>query len=453
MGANLAQNFESHGFTVAVYNRTTEKTRAFAAAQAGKHFLPAETLPDFVTSLATPRKILLMVKAGEAVDQFIDQLLPLLNPGDILIDGGNSHFLETEARVKKVEAAGQLFVGMGVSGGEEGALHGPALMPGGSRDAWPILQPLLEAIAAKVNQTEPCCSWIGDGGSGHLVKMVHNGIEYADMQLISEAYSLLHDGLKLDQLAIQKIFQDWNQGPLASYLIEITAHILGQKDDQGDFLLPLISDAAAQKGTGKWTAQVALDLGVAIPTIIEAVNARLISSLRAERQQASEVLKIANLPESNTTDPKPLNPDAIAQALYCAKIVSYAQGFALLQAAADAYGWQLNLPQIAAGWRGGCIIRAEVLDLIMKSVNHTNLLVTPAVVLEVLNRYEAWQQTTIFGIAHSLSLPGFTSALAYFEAYRSPNLPTNLIQAQRDFFGAHSYERIDKSGKFHTTWA
>jgi len=455
MGANLARNLESRGYTVAVFNRTSAKTDEFVKAQSGKNFSSATELAEFVKLLATPRKILMMVKAGEAVDELIDQLLPLIENGDVLIDGGNSYFLDTERRVKKVETAGKLFVGMGVSGGEEGALHGPALMPGGSKAAWPIIQPLCEAIAAKVGeQEEPCCSWVGENGAGHFVKMVHNGIEYADMQLISESYSMMRDSLNMSPTEIQHVFEEWNKGPLQSYLIEITAKILAKKDTEKDgFLVDAISDAAAQKGTGKWTAQVALDLGVPIPTIAEAVNARLISSLRNERQAAQSLLQTS--PEKFAGD-RDQTLKEVEAALYASKVIAYAQGFALMKTAASEYAWKLDMAAIAASWRGGCIIRAELLTKIMEAYQANdpaaNLMVTPLFREELIERYGRWKKAVIQGIQSNLALPGFTSALAYFEAYRNPSLPTNLIQAQRDFFGAHTYERIDKEGHFHTEW-
>ncbi len=461
MGANLAQNFESHGYTVAVYNRTANKTDAFIADHPASNFLPATALNDFVNSLASPRKILMMVKAGQAVDELIDQLLPLISEGDVLIDGGNSYFPDTARRVTTVESAGKLFVGMGVSGGEEGALHGPALMPGGSQAAWPIIQPMLQAIAAKVisNQDgqsteQPCVSWIGASGAGHFVKMVHNGIEYADMQLIAESYELLRKVLKLSPAEMAPIFQQWNQGPLKSYLIEITAQILHQKDPESSgYLVDHILDAAAQKGTGKWTSQVALDLAVAIPTISEAVTARFISSCPEDRAARSGVFP--NQTSPFTGDQHQLI-DQIEAALYSAKIVAYAQGFALLQAAALEYKWELDYQAIAASWRGGCIIRAELLNQIMLAFQTqsptTNLITSSRFAPEIQDRYASWQEVLIQGIRSSLSLPGLTSAFTYYEALRTPQLPTNLIQAQRDFFGAHTYQRTDQLGSFHTDW-
>ncbi len=455
MGANLARNFESHGNTVAVFNRSTDKTDAFATAQAGKNFLPAQTLEAFVESLATPRKMLIMVKAGDPVDEMIDQLLPLTAAGDILIDGGNSHFLDTNRRVTKVEAAGKLFVGCGVSGGEEGALKGPALMPGGSEAAWPTLKPLFEAISAKVGpNNEPCCTWIGQGGSGHFVKMVHNGIEYADLQLISESYSFLKKTLGMSQEEMVTTFEKWNEGVLKSYLIEITAKVLRKKDEDGiHFLVDHISDAAGQKGTGKWVAQTALDLGVSVPTMIEAVNMRFISTLRAERTEAAKVLQV---PAAPTFMQKETMITSLEDALYASKVISYAQGFALMQAAAKMYNWQLHFGQISAIWRGGCIIRAELLNQIMAAFNTTqptaNLLTEPFFTKELMTRYPSWKKAVLAGIDSDLTMPGFTSALGYFNAYRTDALATSLIQAQRDFFGAHTYERTDKAGAFHTEW-
>lgn len=453
MGANLARNFESRGYTVAVYNRTADKTQAFITAQSGKQFISTSTLQEFVDSLARPKKILLMVKAGEPVDDFIEQLLPLLEDGDIIIDGGNSNFPDTERRVKTVEAAGKLFVGMGVSGGEEGALHGPALMPGGSQAAWPVLKPLCEAIAAKVGEDhQPCCSWIGKGGAGHFVKMVHNGIEYADMQLISESYALMKNTLGMTSHKMQHVFQKWNEGPLKSYLIEITSKILGRNEGDAS-LVDLISDAAGQKGTGKWTAQVALDLGVPIPTITEAVNARFISSMRAERLAAAPILGVP--PQTFTGDKQELITQ-LEDALFASKVIAYAQGFSMMQAAATEFKWELNYAEIAGNWRGGCIIRAELLSKIMEAYSGqkpaANLMIEPMFRDELLNRYSNWKTVVIQGIQSGLPLPGFTTALGYFEAYRNDYLPTNLIQAQRDFFGAHTYQRIDQEGTFHTEW-
>lgn len=455
MGSNLARNFESRGYTVAVFNRTASKTQEFMTAFPGKNFASATELAEFVQLLAKPKKILMMVKAGEAVDELIEQLLPLLESGDILIDGGNSYFADTARRVAKVEAAGKLFVGMGVSGGEEGALHGTSLMPGGSEAAWATIQPLCEAIAAKVgDNNEPCCSWIGAGGAGHFVKMVHNGIEYADMQLISESYAMIRTVLNLSPEETQAVFERWNTGPLKSYLIEITAKILGKKDsEKPGFLLDVISDAAGQKGTGKWTAQVALELGVPIPTMAEAVTVRFMSGLRAERIAAQSLL----ITKKQTFTGQPVELlQAVEAALYASKVIAYAQGFALMTAAAKSYGWKLNFGAVAASWRGGCIIRAELLSTIMAAYQSNepsaNLMVDPLFKEELLKRYELWRIAVIQGVASSVSLPGFMSALAYFEAYRTASLPTNLIQAQRDFFGAHTYERIDKAGHFHTEW-
>ncbi len=455
MGANLAQNFEKHGNTVAVFNRTADKTTTFAAAHAGRNFIPATRLEDFVNSLATPRKIIIMVKAGAPVDEMIDQLLPLTAAGDILIDCGNSHFLDTNRRVKKVEAAGKLYVGCGVSGGEEGALNGPSLMPGGSAAAWPVLQPLFEAIAAKVGPNdEPCCTWIGEGGSGHFVKMVHNGIEYADLQLIAESYSLMKTALGMPQEEMAATFEKWNEGDLKSYLIEITSKVLLQKDtDSEGFLVDKISDVAGQKGTGKWTAQTALDLGVAIPTIIEAVNVRFMSTVRNERMAAKSILIV---PSTKFSGDKAEVLSSIQDALYASKVISYAQGFALMQAAARFYSWKLDFSQITAIWRGGCIIRAELLNEMMKAFStdqpSANLMTEPFFANQLVSRYSRWQSAVVTGIETGLALPAFSSALAYFNEYRTDSLPTNLIQGQRDFFGAHTYERTDKSGSFHTEW-
>lgn len=454
MGANLARNFESHGYTVAVFNRTAEKTLVFSKEQEGKQFIASNTLESFVISLESPRKILMMVKAGDAVDELIDQLLPLLEKGDIMIDGGNTYFKDTVRRMQKVEAAGKLYIGTGVSGGEEGALHGTSLMPGGSEAAWPIIQPLFEAIAAKVtDKKEPCCTWIGDNGAGHFVKMVHNGIEYADMQLIAESYSLLRDMLGLSPQEIQKVFTTWNTGPLQSYLIEITTSIFGKKDEETkEYLIDAIADTAEQKGTGKWTVQSALDLGIPIPTIFEAVTARALSSFREERVSTASLFPIS---VRSYAGDREAFISALADALYASKIIVYAQGFALMQEAAKAYGWNLNFSEIARIWRGGCIIRAQLLREIMKGYEDhsaTDILSVPYFQQQLTNLHEKWRFVVAEGIQAGLPLPGFTSALSYFDAYRNASLPTNLIQAQRDYFGAHTYERIDKAGKFHTEW-
>lgn len=455
MGANLARNFENHGYTVVVFNRTPDKTQKFIGQEKDKKFIAANTLKSFVDSLASPKKILMMVKAGNAVDELIDQLLPLLEKEDILIDGGNSYFKDTIRRVQKVEASGKLYIGAGVSGGEEGALHGPSLMPGGSEKAWPAIQPLFQAISAKVTEkNEPCVTWIGKDGAGHFVKMVHNGIEYADMQLIAESYLIMRNILLLKPQDIQSIFTSWNAGALQSYLIEITAKIFSKKDEfSGDFLIDKISDAARQKGTGKWTSQTALDLGVPVPTIIEAVIARSLSSHREERLAASSLFPI---PQSSNSVDKNKFLDALADALYASKVIAYAQGFALMNEAAKIYGWNLDFSGIAGIWRGGCIIRAQLLTEIMKAYDKNNLsqnLITiPYFQKSLLAKYENWRFAVSEGIKAGLPLPGFTSALSYFEAFRNPSLPTNLIQAQRDYFGAHTYERIDKEGKFHTDW-
>lgn len=455
MGANLARNFENHGYTVAVYNRSSHKTDSFMSQQQGKNFIPGKTIKSFILSLAHPKKILMMVKAGIAVDELIEQLLPLLEKGDILIDGGNSYFKDTIRRAQKVEASGKLYIGTGISGGEEGALNGPSVMPGGSEQAWPVIRPLFEAISAKVtDKKEPCCTWIGSGGAGHFVKMVHNGIEYADMQLIAESYNIMRDMLHMSPADMQPVFSAWNAGPLQSYLIKITAEIFGKKDEvTGDYLINKIADAAEQKGTGKWTAQTALDLGVPTPTIIEAVSARSLSSLRKDRLEAASLFPI---PQSYYPGDKKNLINALADALYTSKIIAYAQGFALMKEAAKIYGWDLDFSRIAGIWRGGCIIRAQLLTEIMKAYDKNNisanLVMTPYFQKELLAKYGNWRFAVSEGVKAGLPLSGMTSALSYFEAYRNPSLSTNLIQAQRDYFGAHTYERVDKEGKFHTNW-
>jgi len=455
MGQNLALNMSDHGFSVAVYNRTTERMQDFVqGAAAGTSIVGAKTLKTLVDALQTPRKIMLMVRAGKVVDAVLDALLPLLAPGDIIIDGGNSKFTDTDRRVALLRSKGMHFVGCGVSGGEEGARHGPAIMPGGDERAWPEIRPLLQSIAAKVDGV-PCCQWIGNGGAGHYVKMVHNGIEYGDMQLIAEAYHLMREGLGMDIDAIQQVFARWNQGALNSYLIEITADILAYKDEDGEPLLDRILDSAGQKGTGKWTGISALELGVPLTLIGEAVFARCLSAFKEQRQQAQEIL---GLPPTRFQENTEDTVDAIEQALYASKIVSYAQGYMLMSEAAQTYGWDLHYGDIALVWRGGCIIRSRFLDNIkhayVQNPGLDNLLLDDFFVRAVRNAEPAWRKTCVLGVGQGIPLPAMSAALSFYDGYRRGQLPANLIQAQRDYFGAHTYERLDRprGEYFHTDW-
>ncbi len=458
MGENLALNVESRGYRIAVYNRTTEKVDNLINGRAkDKKFVGCHSIEDLVSNLATPRKVMLLVKAGPAVDTIIDTLIPLLDKGDVIIDGGNTHFADTERRTKKVEEAGLLFVGSGVSGGEEGALKGPSLMPGGSKEAWPIVKPIFQAIAAKVgpNDDIPCCEWVGPRGSGHYVKMVHNGIEYGDMQLICEAYAMMKHSLGMSNDEIYDVFEEWNQGDLDSYLIEITRDIFSVKDEEtGDYMVDRILDRAGAKGTGKWMSQLALDLGVPSTLVTEAVYARSLSSFKEARVRASEVLKG---PAKSTYDgDKKQFIAAIRNALYASKICSYAQGFVQLRAAAAEHDWPLNYGDCALLWRGGCIIRATFLDRIKDAFDTNpeleNLLLAPFFTEAVHTAQDDWRHVVSTAVQLGIPVPAFTSALAYYDGYRSARLPANLLQAQRDYFGAHTYERTDKDGSFHTEW-
>lgn len=456
MGENLALNMESKGFSVAVYNRTLDRVQAFVAGRArDKNIIPAYSLEELVTSLKSPRKVMLMVKAGQPVDDVLGRLLPLLEPGDIIIDGGNSHFADTRRRLTVVEEKGLLYVGTGVSGGEEGALHGPSLMPGGSPAAWPQIRPIFQAIAAKVDNGTPCADWVGPDGSGHFVKMVHNGIEYGDLQLICEAYHLMKDLLGLDNATMAQVFQEWNAGELNSYLIEITGEILAYKDEDGTPLVDKILDTAGQKGTGKWTVAAALDEGVPLTLIAEAVMARSLSALKEEREAAAKVL---TGPQPQFNGDRQAFVEDIRRALYAAKIVSYAQGYALMRAASETYGWNLNYGGIALLWRGGCIIRSAFLEEIKKAFDRdpelTNLLVDPFFKSQLDRCQASWRRVCAAAISNGIPVPAFTSALSYYDGYRSARLPANLLQAQRDYFGAHTYERIDRPrGEFfHTNW-
>lgn len=454
MGENLALNIAGRGHRIAVYNRTAAKARAFLAGPAKN--LPvrgAETLADLAAMLTRPRKILLMVKAGQPVDDTLAALRPHLESGDIVMDGGNSHYADTRRRHAKLAAAGIRFLGVGISGGEEGALTGPSIMPGGDPDAYVAVAPILTGIAAVV-AGRPCCAYVGPDGAGHYVKMVHNGIEYGDMQLIAEAYAVMKNLLGLDPAAMQDAFRRWNEGRLQSYLIEITADILGRRDDlTGRPLLDLILDKAGQKGTGKWASQDALDLGVPVPTITEAVYARCLSAYKDERLAAGRVLAG---PGGAWHGDRAACLAALEDALYAAKICSYAQGFALLRAAAREYGWDLDYGQIALLWRGGCIIRAGFLDSIAQAYgrdkNLANLLLDPFFAAELARSQAGWRETLAACQRHGIPAPAFAASLAYYDGYRSPVLPANLIQAQRDYFGAHTYERTDRPGSFHTDW-
>ena len=456
MGENLVLNMESKGFTVAVYNRSVEKVDKFLQGRGhGKNFIGAHNIKDFVMSVKKPRKVMMLVKAGQPVDDFIEQLLPHLDQGDIIIDGGNSHFPDTIRRTKYVEDHGLLYIGTGVSGGEEGALKGPSIMPGGSPAAWEAVKPIFQAIAAKVDGGIPCCDWVGENGAGHFVKMIHNGIEYGDMQLINEAYHIMKDlcGLSYDEM--HKTFAAWNEGELDSYLIEITRDILGYKDDDGQPLVEKILDTAGQKGTGKWTGIEALNLGIPLTLIVEAVFARSLSSFKDERVKASKILN-RNAPHFKGN--KRALVDDIKNALYSAKIVSYAQGYALMRGAAAEYKWNLNYGGIALMWRGGCIIRSAFLGKIKEAFDMNpeleNLLLDPYFTQTVLQAQEGWRRVVAAAVEQGIPVPAMSSALAYFDGYRSERLPANLLQAQRDYFGAHTYERIDKPrGEFfHTNW-
>jgi 6-phosphogluconate dehydrogenase len=456
MGQNLILNMNDHGFTVVAYNRTVEKVDHFLANEAkGTKVLGAHSIPEMVAQLKKPRRVMLMVKAGKPVDEFIEQLLPVLEPGDIIIDGGNSLFEDTIRRAKYVESKGLLYIGTGVSGGEEGARHGPSIMPGGSPAAWPHVKPIFQGIAAKVEDGTPCCDWVGEGGAGHYVKMVHNGIEYGDMQLICEAYNLMKTGLGMTPDQMHEVFIEWNKGELNSYLIEISRDILAFKDADGSALVDKILDTAGQKGTGKWTVISSQELGIPITLMAEAVYARCVSAMKEERVAAAKKLK----------GPKPTIKgdhkkfiEAIRQALYASKIVSYAQGYMLMRAAAAEHKWNLNYGGIALMWRGGCIIRSAFLDKIKeafdKNAKLSNLMLDPFFRKAIKDCQRSWRNVVAMAAKKGIPVPAFSTALAFYDAYRSERLPANLLQAQRDYFGAHTYERVDKPrGEFfHTNW-
>jgi len=457
MGENLALNIEEHGFPVAVWNREGTVTDKFIEKHAGKKFTGTKTLEELVQAIERPRRIMMMIKAGAPVDMTIDKLAPLMDEGDVIIDGGNSWFKDTQERTKRLEDKKLHFVGSGVSGGEEGARFGPSLMPGGSKESWEAIKPVFEAIAAK-SDSGPCVTHVGPDGAGHFVKMVHNGIEYGDMQLIAEAYEMLRRGLGADAEELAAIFDEWNHGPLESFLIEITAHIFRVKDpESGAPLVDKVLDKAGQKGTGKWTAQIALDLGVSIPTIAAAIDARVLSSMKDERVAASKVLHGPS-EKPQTGDRKQFIKD-VHDALYVSKICSYAQGMALIQAGSREWSWSIDMREMARIWKGGCIIRARFLDPIMRAyernANLTNLLLDDEFSADVQKSQPSWRRTVAFAQANGIAVPSMSASLSYFDAYRSAELPQNLTQAQRDYFGSHTYQRNDKGADtpfVHTDW-
>ncbi len=456
MGENLVMNMESKGFTVAVYNRTTDKVRSFVEGRAaGKNIIGCYSIDELVANLEKPRKVFMMVKAGQAVDSLIDQLIPYLEEGDILIDGGNSHFPDSIRRTQYVESKGLLYVGCGVSGGEEGALNGPSMMPGGSVAAWEYVKPIFQSICAKVENGTPCCDWVGENGAGHFVKMVHNGIEYGDMQLICEAYQLMRDGLDMSAEEMHNVFAHWNTTELDSYLIEITRDILGYKDENGETTVEHILDTAGQKGTGKWTAVAALDEGIPLTLIGEAVFARCLSAMKNERIKAGKLFE-KTIPAFEGD--KAAFIECIRKALYASKIISYAQGYALMRSAAKTYGWNLNYGGIALMWRGGCIIRSVFLGKIKeaydKNVELENLLMDDYFAETIKGLVPAWREVVAYAVKVGIPMPAFSSALSYFDGYTTEALPANLLQAQRDYFGAHNYERLDtpRGQFFHTNW-
>ena len=455
MGENLVMNMESKGFTVAVFNRTTSKVTNFVEGRAkGRNIIGCYSIEELAQNLAKPRKVMMMVKAGEAVDNMIEQLLKVLEPGDIIIDGGNSHFPDTARRTAYVESKGLYYIGTGVSGGEEGALKGPSMMPGGSPEAWPYVKPIFQSICAHVNG-EPCCDWVGENGAGHFVKMVHNGIEYGDMQLICEAYQLMRDYLGMSADEMHEVFKKWNEGVLDSYLIEITTDILAKKDTDGQPLVDKILDTAGQKGTGKWTAIAALDEGMPLTLIGEAVFARCLSAIKEARVEASRVL---TGPEKKFTGDREAFIENVRKALYAAKIISYAQGYALMRAAAKTYGWNLNYGGIALMWRGGCIIRSVFLGKIKEAFEKNpaldNLLLDEYFTNEIEGCTDGWRKVCAEAMLAGVPIPAMTSALNYFDGIRTARMSANLLQAQRDYFGAHTYERVDapRGEFFHTDW-
>jgi len=456
MGQNLVLNMDDHGYTVAVFNRTVSKVDDFINGNAkGTKVIGTHSIEEFVSTLKRPRRVMLLVKAGPAVDKFIDMVIPHLEKGDIIIDGGNSNYHDTMRRTEYVESKGLLYIGTGVSGGEEGARHGPSIMPGGSPDAWEHVKPIFQAVAAKVEDGSPCCDWVGENGAGHFVKMVHNGIEYGDMQLICEAYDLMKRALGMSTDEMHEVFAEWNEGKLDSYLIEITRDILGYKDENGEVVVEKVLDTAGQKGTGKWTAVSALDMGIPLTLISEAVLGRFLSALKDERVEASKLL---SGPAPQFEGDKQAFIDDLREALYASKIISYAQGYMLMRAAAVEYGWNLNYGGIALMWRGGCIIRSVFLGKIKEAFDDnpdlTNVLLDPYFKEQVESAQAAWRRVVAKAVEMGVPVPAMSSALSFFDGYRQERLPANLLQAQRDYFGAHTYERVDKPrGEFfHTNW-
>ena len=456
MGENLVMNMESKGFTIAVYNRSTEKVDKFINGRAkGKKIIGCRSVEELVQALEKPRKVMMMIRAGQAVDDMISQLLPLLEPGDVIIDGGNSYFKDTIRRTAEVTEKGLLYVGTGVSGGEEGALNGPCLMPGGNKEAWKLLQPIFTAISAKVDGDIPCCEWIGENGAGHFVKMVHNGIEYGDMQLICEAYQMMRDGMGMSSAQMHKVFEAWNHSELDSYLMEITADIMGHQDENGETTVEKILDVAGQKGTGKWTCIAALDEKVPLTLINEAVASRCISDMKEERVQAGKSYERSN---KMIADVKEEFIEDIRKALYASKIISYAQGYSLMRSAAKEYDWDLKFGNIALIWRGGCIIRSAFLGKIKEAFdrdpNLSNLILDPYFKGVIEDCLPSWRKVVATATEYGIPMPAMNAALSWFDSYTCANLPANLLQAQRDYFGAHMYERIDRprGEMYHTNW-
>ena len=456
MGENLVMNMESKGFTIAVYNRSTEKVDNFINGRAkGKKIIGCRSVEELVQALEKPRKVMMMIRAGQAVDDMISQLLPLLEPGDVIIDGGNSYFKDTIRRTAEVTEKGLLYVGTGVSGGEEGALNGPCLMPGGNKEAWKLLKPIFTAISAKVEGDIPCCEWIGENGAGHFVKMVHNGIEYGDMQLICEAYQMMRDGMGMSSAQMHKVFEAWNHSELDSYLMEITADIMGYQDENGETTVEKILDVAGQKGTGKWTCIAALDEKVPLTLINEAVASRCISDMKEERVQAGKSYERSN---KMIADVKEEFIEDIRKALYASKIISYAQGYSLMRSAAKEYDWDLKFGNIALIWRGGCIIRSAFLGKIKEAFdrdpNLSNLILDPYFKGVIEDCLPSWRKVVATATEYGIPMPAMNAALSWFDSYTCANLPANLLQAQRDYFGAHMYERIDRprGEMYHTNW-